>query len=58
MAKVVGAYPTAEEAIQKPGLHESAEDFLGDLTVEQAGATQFIERSRTNTRIPSKLSGS
>ena len=58
VAKAIGTYPTAEEVIQELGLYESAEDFLGNLSVEQAGATQFIDRSRTNTRIPSKLSGS
>ena len=49
MAKTVGTRPTAEEVIQELGLHESAEDFLGGLSVEQAGATQFIEVSYKHT---------
>jgi capsular polysaccharide biosynthesis protein len=49
MAKAVGTWPTAEEVIQELGLHESAEDFLGDLSVEQTGATQFIEVSYKHT---------
>jgi capsular polysaccharide biosynthesis protein len=49
MAKAVGTRPTAEEVIQELGLRESAEDFPGDLSAEQAGATQFIEVSYKHT---------
>jgi capsular polysaccharide biosynthesis protein len=49
MAKAVGTCPTAEELIQELKLHEPARDFLGDLSVEQTGATQFLEISYKHT---------
>jgi capsular polysaccharide biosynthesis protein len=45
IAKAIGTCPTADlelEVIQDLEIHEPAGDFLGDLSVEQTGATQFV----------------
>lgn len=49
MAEAVGTRPVATEVIRRLGLEETPEDLLTNVTVEQVGATQFIEVSYENS---------
>lgn len=48
MVEAIPSRPVAEEVIEEEKLNTTPDAFLGDLTVEQVGTTQFIELSYEN----------